>query len=177
MEGQQVIDFNVYGRKHVPLLFRFKFLSTFSWVKPVWNKRFHTTNDVQIRQKLIPIQFRFHANDVQFNPNSKSHPRKYWFNSIPSCNFSLQFNSDSTIPENPQNMIPIPIPELELHILVQNHEDIFQNDAHRITRLMHINYVPVGWKYLFALGLKIIMFVFLVGIKTAGKLTSEINIL
>ena len=34
--------------------------------------------------------------------------------------------------------------------------------------------VPVGWKYLFALGLKIIMFVFLVGINTAGKLTSEI---
>ncbi len=68
------------------------------------------------------------------------------FNSISSCNFSLQFNSDFTIPENPQTMIPIPIPELELHILVQNHEDIlvFQNDAHRITQLKHINYVPVG---------------------------------
>ncbi len=52
------------------------------------------SNDVQFRQRSIPIQFWFRAKDVQFNSDS-----------------------NSITPENPWNPIPIPIPipESELH--------------------------------------------------------------
>ncbi len=57
------------------------------------------SNDVQFRLKSIPIQF-------QFRPG--------FFNSVP-----IQFlpSSNSMGTEKCQNPIPIPIPELELHII------------------------------------------------------------
>ena len=51
----------------------------------------------------IPIQFRFRTNDVQINSDSNS--------------TSENIGSDSNIPENPWNPIPIPILESELHII------------------------------------------------------------
>ncbi len=63
----------------------------------------------------VSIQFRFQFLLVILASDSIPIP-------IPSCNLSLRFNSDSnsSIPQSPWNLIPIPILESELHIIGLN---------------------------------------------------------